>query len=173
MNRNIVGGRVVAALLGLGLLGGCESAAGPTEPGVLEGLTPGIHAIVVVGNRTGTTTQVQLYLKKVQLDATVSSYQGEFSYDSQGLTFADAEIPQGITGAWNKTADGKVRFAGAAPNGVGEGAVLTLRFESKAALQKTDFKVKMEEITAAEDFHSLADQLVEKEQPLFSRLPIE
>lgn len=173
MNRNIGGSRIVAALLGLGLLGGCENAGMPTEPSVLEGLAPGIHPIVVVGSKTGTTTQVQLYLKKVQVDAPISSFQGEFDYDSQGLTLAEAEIPQGITGAWNKTADGKIRFAGAALEGVGEGPVLTLRFQSKTALQRSDFKVKMEELTAAEDFHSLADQLVEGEQPLFSRLPIQ
>ncbi len=165
--------RTLALLLGIGLLAGCENAAEPKETSVLEGLAPGIHPIVVVGGRSGNVTQVELHLKRIQVDASISSYQGELEYDTGALTLAGAELPGGIVGAWNEPSTGKVRFAGAALEGIGENPVLLLRFTSKGEVQRGSFKLKVEEIVAAADFQSLSSTLVVREQPLFSRSPLQ
>lgn len=165
--------RLVAVLLGLGLVAGCKDTVQPQEPDVLEGLRPGIHPIVVVASRAGASARVELQLRRVQVDAKVSSYQGELQYDTRVMKLEGAELPTGIMGAWNETAPGKVRFAGATLEGMGDGAVLTLRFTTTGAIRAEGFKVRMEEIVASSDFQNLSTKVVSREQPLFSKTPLD
>jgi hypothetical protein len=166
---------MLTVLVGALLLGGCESVveSNAQEPSVLEGLGPGIHPIVVVANQSADKATVALYLKQVQVTATLASYQGELSYDASALKLEGAELPQGIVGAWNEVKPGQVRFAGAAMTGVSAGPVLTLRFTSKGAVQANAFKLRMEEVVGAANFENLTKQVVEREQPLFSKTPLE
>lgn len=173
MSRSKGSRRALVLAMSLGLLAGCENAMAPEEQiDVTEGLAPGIHPIVVLAGINAGTTDVQLHLRRVQVDATISSFQGELSYDTNAMTLKGAELPQAVMGAWNEIAPGKVRFAGAALEGVADAPVLTLHFEAKQAVQGNAFGVKMEEIVAATDFHSLTTQVVQREQPLFSRVPL-
>ena len=175
MNANLRSLRRWSLLLGIGVLVGCENAveSNAQEPNVLEGLAPGIHPLMVVTNQSGGTATLALYLKQVQVNATVASYQGELSYDPSVLKLEGAELPQSVVGAWNETKPGQVRFAGAAMTGVTAGPVLTLRFTSKGTVQAEIFKLRMEEVVGAKDFENLTGKVVAREQPLFSKTPLE
>lgn len=172
--RRIGRSRALALVLGLALVAGCKDAVSPQEPDVLAGLGPGIHPIVVLASRSGPTAQVEIHLKRIQVDDRVASYQGELEFDTKVLTLSGAEIPSPVMGAWNETAPGKVRFAGAALDGVPDGAVLVLRFTTRGrgSVLAEDFKLRMEELVAATGFKDLSPQLVVREQPLFSGRPL-
>jgi hypothetical protein len=114
-----------------------------------------------------------LYLKQVQVKATVASYQGELSFDASALKLDGAELPQGIVGAWNETKPGQVRFAGAAMAGLSAGPVLTLHFTGKGAVRADAFTLRVEDVVGAANFENLTKQVVEREQPLFSKTPLE
>ncbi|HEX2091742.1 MAG TPA: cohesin domain-containing protein [Longimicrobiaceae bacterium] len=166
------GSRVLALALGVGLTMACKDAAQPMEPDVLEGLGPGIHPVVVVAGKSGSTTQVELHLRRVQVEDRVASYQGELEYDTGKLSLVGAELPGGIAGAWNETAPGKIRFAGATLEGIADAAVLVMRFEAKGDVKAGAFKVRMEEVVASVEFRNLTPQVVSSEQPLFSSRPL-
>lgn len=162
----------LALALGLGVLAGCENAVQPKEQSVLEGLAPGIHPVVVLAAAAGDAATVELHLKRVGVDARIASFQGELGYDQEKLTLAGAELMPGVMGAWNESAPGTVRFAGAAADGMGEGAVLTLRFTTKGEVAGGAFRVKVEELVSSTDFQDLSSQLVAREQPVFSPSPL-
>jgi len=166
------GARALALVLGVGLAVGCKDAKGPMEPDVLEGLGPGIHPVVVVAGKSGTVTQVELQLRRIQVEDKVSSYQGQLEYDTGKLTLEGAELPNGISGAWNEIAPGKIRFAGATLEGIADAVVLTMRFTAKGNVQASAFKVRMEEVVASTEFRNLTSQVVSSEQPLFSARPL-
>jgi hypothetical protein len=161
-----------ALALSLGLLAGSGAALEPQSAGVLQGLGPGIHPVVVLAAQSGSTADVQLHLRRVQVEAGIASYQGELTYDTGSLTLRSAELPRGITGAWNQTAPGKIRFAGAALDGIGDRPVLVLHFNTRREVGAADFGVKIEEVVSSSDFRSLSSRLVVREQPLFSRTPL-
>lgn len=167
--------RTLTALAGAVFLMGCENAVESTAqaPSVLEGLEAGIHPIVVVANQSAGKATVALYLKQVQVNSAVASYQGELSYNADALKLDGAELPQGVVGAWNEIKPGQVRFAGAAMSGVSAGPVLTLRFTTKTAVQPEAFKLRMEEVVGSANFENLTKQVVAREQPLFSKQPLE
>ncbi|HEX2188612.1 MAG TPA: cohesin domain-containing protein [Longimicrobiaceae bacterium] len=162
----------LALALGLGLLAGCENAVQPQEPNVLEGLAPGIHPIVVLASKSGSSAAVELHLKRVGVEAKIASFQGELGYDADRLTLAGAELSPGVMGAWHESAPGTVRFAGAAMDGVGDGAVLRLRFTAKGAVEAGAFRVRVEELVSSADFQDLAPRVVVREQPVFSPVPL-
>lgn len=174
MNRSPRNLRRWPFLLGLALLAGCDTVleTEAQERGVLEGLGPGIHPIVVLTSQSGGNATVAVHLKRVQVTTAVASYQGELSYDANLLKLAGAELPQGIVGAWNEVMPGQVRFAGAAMNGVGEGPILTLRFTSAGAIKAEAFKIRLEEVVGATDFANVTKEVVPREQPLFSETPL-
>ncbi len=161
-----------ALALALGLLAGCENAVQPQEPSVLEGLAPGIHPIVVLTSRAGDAATVELHLKRVGVDAKIASFQGELAFDRESLALSGAELKPGVMGAWNESAPGTVRFAGAVAEGMADGPVLTLRFVAKGAVDGRAFRVKLEELVSSADFQDLSARLVVREQPLFSPSPL-
>lgn len=159
--------------LGLGLLAGCENAVEPQEPGILDGLAPGIHPVVVLTSSAGGSAAVELQLKRIGVDAKIASFQGELVYDAQRLSLTGAELSQGVMGAWNESAPGTVRFAGAAAEGLAQDGVLKLRFTAKGAVAGDAFRVKLEELVSSADFQDLAPRLVARDQPLFSPAPLD
>ncbi len=162
----------LALVLALGLLGGCEDAVQPQEPNVVEGLGPGIHPIVVLATQSGSAATVELHLKRVGVEEKIASFQGELGYDASQLTLTGAELKPGVMGAWNEGTEGSVRFAGAVAEGMGEGAVLTLRFTAKTEVEGSAFQVKVEELVSSTDFQDLTSRLVVRDQPLFSPVAI-
>jgi hypothetical protein len=163
----------VPLALGLGLLAGCENAVEPQEPGILDGLGPGIHPVVVLTSANGGNASVELQLKRIGVDAKIASFQGEFVYDAQRLSLAGAEMSPGLMGAWNETAPGTVRFAGAAAEGLAQDAVLKLRFTTKGTVAGDAFRVRLEELVSSTDFQDLAPRLIARDQPLFSPAPLD
>ncbi|HEX7243688.1 MAG TPA: hypothetical protein VF263_25600 [Longimicrobiaceae bacterium] len=153
---------LAALVLGPALPGG---AAAAQDPG------PGIHPVIVLAGEGGGTAVVRLHLRRVQVDGAISSYQGEVSYDTRALTLSRAELPQGVAGAWNEPAPGRVRFAGASPQGVGDVPVLTLHFRTRGPVEGSGFRVKMEEVVSAIGFRSLSARVVRRDPPIFSRAP--
>jgi hypothetical protein len=166
---------MLTVLMGAVLIGGCDNVveSKAQEPSVLENLGPGIHPVVVVTNQSEGKATVALYLKQVQVTATLASYQGELSYDATAFKLEGAELPQGIVGAWNETKPGQVRFAGAAMTGLSAGPVLTLHFTGKGAVRADAFTLRMEEVVGAANFENLTEKVVKREQPLFSKTPLE
>jgi hypothetical protein len=172
--KNVAWTRGAAALL-LGVaLAACErqpAASQVPQPDPLAGLGPGIHPVLVVDARAD-SARVELHLRRVQVSARVASYQGELRYDPATLTLAGAQLPGGVAGAWNEVAPGRVRFAAAASAGVGDGAVLTLRFAAATAPVRESFQLVMEEVVASEGFADLTEQVSARMHPLFSAAPL-
>jgi hypothetical protein len=163
--------RGAAALLLAAALAACDRhpVVAP-KPDPVAGLGPGIHPVLVLGASEG-GAQVELHLRRVQVQAQVASYQGELLYDAAKLRLERAQFPAGVAGAWNEVQPGRVRFAGAASAGVPEGAVLTLRFTALAPPVRESFALVMEEVVA-HDFSSLTGRVSRSEHPLFSRTPL-
>lgn len=160
---------VVAALMGCSDLMGTEQVV-VEDP--LRGAEAGIHPVLIVAAESGDEATVELLLKRVDMQSTVASYQGELEYETGALTLVNATIPAGITGTWNEVEKGRVRFAGVALAGIGEGAVLTLRFAARSTVDAGVFRLSIEEITATENFLDLTDTVHQAERPLFSRSPL-
>ncbi|HEX2092061.1 MAG TPA: hypothetical protein VHG28_06645 [Longimicrobiaceae bacterium] len=174
MRRNTLRSRslLFTLALGVGMLGGFGTAVESQAMDAHRELGPGIHPVVVLAGGSGNTADVQLHLRRVQVESGIASYQGEFTYNVRSLTLRSAELPRGIAGAWNETAPGKIRFAGAALEGVGDRPVLVLHFDTRGAIGAADFGVKIEEVVGSSDFRSLSSRLVVRDQPLFSRTPL-
>lgn len=156
---------VRSALLSLATLGsvGCTDAMGPDtfeleEPAVEAA---GIYPSIEVGTPAASTTPVQVHFRRVKTDARIGSFQGEVVYRTELGTVARAELPEGITGSWNEVEPGRLRFAGAAVGPVADGAVLTLYLQGGRAPRDADFTLKIEEITAPDQFSNLTSMIVE------------
>lgn len=154
--------RSVLFLAALGVVG-CTDATGPDtfemEQPALE--TAGIYPSIKVGTPAASTTPVQVHFRRVRTAARIGSFQGEIVYRSELGGIARAELPEGITGSWNEVAPGRVRFAGAAVGPVADGAVLTVYLQGGGAVRDADFTLKIEEITAPDQFSNLTSLIVE------------
>lgn len=168
-------GALLAPALVVAVLLGCSDLMG-TEQGTVEhpllGAEPGIHPVLVVAAEGGGEATLELHLKRVEVASKVASYQGELEYSTGSLTLLGASVPGGITGSWNEVEKGRVRFAGVSLAGIGESAVLTLRFAAQGEVDADAFRLRMEEITATEDFLDLTPAVRQAERPLFSRSPL-
>lgn len=161
-------------LLALAALAACDDAAAPTavEPPAVLGR--GIHPLVVLAGSAGDTARVELRLLQVEMEAEISSYQGELAYDTTRLAFAGAEVPGKVMVAWNPVAPGRVRFAGASLDGMGEAPMVVLRFIPRGLVGADLFKLRLEEVVAEEgSFQNLTTQIVSRDRPLFSVMPLE
>lgn len=163
--------RFSALLLALGLVLGSGHTARAQQGASRQGLGPGIHPVLVVAGRTGSTVRMELYLSRVDVPALIGSYQGEIGYDTGALTLARAELPRGITGAWNEVAPGRVRFAGITLQGLADGPVLVLNFEARGPVAAEGFTLRMKEVAAAGDYSNLAPRLVARAHPILSDAP--
>ncbi|MBV9775177.1 MAG: hypothetical protein JO040_14585 [Gemmatimonadetes bacterium] len=171
MRFSTIRGRFSALLLALGLLLGSGHAARAQQGAAVQGLGPGIHPVLVVAGRTGSTVRMELYLNRVDVPALIGSYQGEIGYDTGALTLNRAELPRGITGAWNEVSPGRVRFAGITIQGVASGPVLVLDFTARGPVAAEGFTLRMKEVAAAGDYANLAPRLVAREHPILSNTP--
>lgn len=162
---------VAGALLGVGLAA-CEPAAPVAPEPPTEPLGPGIHPTLVVASQTGDSAVVELHLRRVQIPDEVASYQGELRYDAARLKLSAAAFPAGAAGVWNEVEPGRLRFAGAAPEGVRDGAVLALRFARSGAVEAAGFSVAMEEVVARNAFAPLTSRVVARPHPYVLAHPI-
>jgi hypothetical protein len=160
---------IVAVLLGCSDLMGTEQEAAESP---LAGAEPGIHPVLVVTSESADEITLDLHLKPVGVTSTIASYQGELVYGTETLALVAAEVPQGITGAWNEPEEGRIRFVGVSLSGI-DGAVLTLRFATRGPIDASDFHLQLEEITGAEGFQDLSASLKQAERPLLSRAPLD
>lgn len=164
-------------LLNAGLLAGCDHPVEPQQSGedVLKGLGPGIHPVLVMAGppSAGGVVQVEVHLRQVGMSAKMASYQGKLGYDTGMLKISRVELPKGVMGAWNETAAGQVRFAGASPEGLSAGPVLVLTFMPRGKVTAGAFTLRMEEVVGAADFADLTPHVAKREHPIFSPNPLE
>lgn len=158
---------IAGAVLAVGLAG-CEPASPVAPQPPEEPVAPGIHPTLVVAAQTGDSAVVELYLRRVQVPDEVASYQGELRYDATRLHLSAAAFPAGAAGVWNEVEPGRLRFAGAAPGGVGDAAVLTLRFARSGPVEAAGFTVAMEEVVAQAAFTPLTSRVVARPHPYLS-----
>lgn len=119
----------------------------------------GIYPVLVVVDETAAGATVELHLKRVDVAERIASYQGELVYDPAALTISAGRIPAGITGSWNETRRGTLRFAGVAVGGIEAGPVLTLNVATTRPLAADAFRLRMEELVSATGFGDLAPRL--------------
>jgi hypothetical protein len=130
----------------------------------------GIYPVLVVTDETAAGATVELHLKRVDVAERIASYQGELVYDPAALTVSAGRIPAGITGSWNETRRGTLRFAGVAVGGIEAGPVLTLTVATTRPLAAEAFRLRMEELVSATGFGDLAPRLrQEGAHPALSR----
>jgi hypothetical protein len=175
MNRSLNRpARWAAAAALVALLGGCDNTlqtqtGTPAEPV----RTPGVHAEVVVPPAAaGAPAEVQLHLRREGVETPIASYQGELRYDVSRLQLQGGSFPAGVVGAWNEVEPGRVRFAAAAPEGLGGTLALTLRALPRGEVAESTFQVRMDELTGAASFEDLTPRFVEREHPFFSTAPL-
>jgi len=118
--------------------------------------TPRVRSAVAVSAEAGGGSRVEVRLERDAAAPQVGSFQGELRFDPAALTLAGAELPAGLVGAWNQVEPGRVRFAGVSPNGLGGGAVLVLRFTSRAPVAPDQLQVRLEEVFAVDGRSRLA-----------------
>lgn len=166
------GGALLVAL-GMAALAACEDAAAPTTVEPPPVLGRGIHPLVVLAGSAGDTARVELRLHQVEMKAEISSFQGELAFDTTRLALAGAEVPGKLMVVWNPVAGGRVRFAGASLDGMGDAPMVVLRFIPTGAVSADLFKLRLEEVVADEgSFQNLTTQVVARERPLFSAGPL-
>jgi hypothetical protein len=154
-------GRWIALAMVLGLAACSDVVGGDTtkrETPPLKLQEPGIHPVLVVASGEGENATVELHLKRVQVTDRVASFQGELKYDVTQVTLTGTTIPAGITGAFNETEPGTLRFAGVSVDGIEAGSVLTLSVRAAAPVTAEAFELRMQEIVAA-TFADLVPQL--------------
>jgi hypothetical protein len=162
-----------AFALALAALAACDDAAAPTVVEPPPVLGRGIHPLVVLAGSAGDTARVELRLHQVEMKAEVSSFQGELAFDTTRLALAGAEVPEKLMVVWNPVAAGRVRFAGASLDGLGEAPMVVLRFIPSGRVSADLFKLRLEEVVAEEgSFQNLTTQIVARERPLFSAGPL-
>lgn len=163
------GGAIALALA----MAACDDAAAPTAVEPPPVLGRGIHPLVVLAASAGDTARVELRLHQVEMKAEISSFQGELAYDTTRLAFAGAEVPGKLMVAWNPVAAGRVRFAGASLDGMGDAPMVVLRFVPAGEVSADLFRLSLEEVVAEEgSFQNLTSQIVARERPLFSAVPL-
>ena len=138
----------------------CSDMTTPEDGGGMpDDLVADIYPLISVPVETPSATQVDLYLKRVQVADDVASYQGELTYDTDVLTLDHTDLPAGMIGETNEVSPGRVRFAGASLDGVGEAPILTLRFTRKGTIRRETFGVTFEEVGGAGTYASLLSRV--------------
>lgn len=165
VNALLCAARLLAAAA---LLAGCDQATASRGADVLPPLAPGLHPVVAVTGRQGDTTTLELRLARVGTAEQVAAYQGELAFDPAALRLAGADVPPGVAGAWNPVAPGRLRFAGAALQGIGDGPMLVVRVVAAGEVEAEMLTLTVDEVTAAR-FHPLTDQVRPREHPVLLR----
>lgn len=159
-----------ALVLGAGL-SACDAPMASPPPGPSPELGPGIHPVLVVESQRDGRAVLQLHFERVDVAADIASLQGELRYDAQRMTLEEATFRPGLAGAWHQGEPGRIRFAAATLDGLGEAPALTLTFAAAAGVRATDFAVAMEELVARETFAPLTAQVVPYEHPRLEERP--
>ncbi|HEX8245888.1 MAG TPA: hypothetical protein VF541_20410 [Longimicrobium sp.] len=124
----------------------------PTDAGA------GLYPQIVVGIGKG-TAQADLSLRQVPGGLSLGSYQGEVVFNPAVLTLQSAEFPEGVIGAANEVAPGRIRFAGSALDGTDGALVLRMRFAVKSTVTRSVFSATFEEVTDAVEFADVTAQV--------------
>jgi hypothetical protein len=159
------------AVLLAAAVGSCDSGTEPADD-PFAGLEPGIHPVLVVARQRGGSATVELRFREVDVEARVSGFQGELTFDPQALALETASMPSRITGAWNEVEHGRLRFVGVALDGVGDDAVLSMTFRTSAPVTAQTFGLRMEEVIATTAPENVTSKVISRERPLFSRGPL-
>jgi hypothetical protein len=190
LTRGWLGGGVSMLALGaLLIVAGCDDddPTGPTEELTpveeLAGLSPGIHPVLSVPSAgawsSGEPMTIRLHLKAVEVEGAVQSYQGELRFDPRVVSVKGGRYPEALTGAWNETEDGVVRFAAVTTEELGERAALELEVVAQRRLKASDFEVSLEEVVGAEPtaetptFDDLTSRVVDGDRPILASHRIE
>lgn len=171
-------GRVGVALF-LVALGGAGCDEGPLAPGaeeaapVLRVLEPGIHSVLSVPawkpmDEGGAQLSIRLYLKMVDVEGEIASYQGEFQFNTGVVEVLEVRVPEGLMGVWHESEAGVIRFAGLSLGGLADTPVLIIEIESKRAVRQEDFLVTLEEVVAVDGFQDLTESVVNREAPVLT-----
>lgn len=147
--------RLVAAAALVALAACTDAATGdklPTDAGA------GLYPQMVVATSHG-TAQADLSLRQVPGGMSLASYQGEVVFNPAVLTLQSAELPDGVIGAANEVAPGRVRFAGTALDGTSGALVLRMHFTVKSTVSRDVFSATFEEVTDAAEFADVTAQV--------------
>ena len=150
--------RCVIALAGVALLSGCMDQQNSIA-GIPEGAANGLYPQLVVRGSASASAELRISLLSKPAGVRLGSYQGELTYDPAVLRFERASLPDGVEGAVDLTAPGRIRFVGASLDGVGEAPLAVLRFTRTGTVDAAELGVAFEEVTAAEDLRDLTPRL--------------
>jgi hypothetical protein len=146
-----------------GTLGACSSSpvapVTPTAPVVpttdpVQPPARGIYPSANIQSEGEGLVRVALELKRVDVDARVSGYQGALSYPAE-LKLERVEVPEGVVGSWNDGQNGRVEFAGAALDGMPGETMVVLHFRSQQLPKADDLSLRIEELTSTDGYRSL------------------
>ena len=118
------------------------------------------------GLTAGEVSEIRVLLLDVEIEGAIAAYQGELHYDAEALEVLDARFADGVLGAWAIPEKGRLRFAGAALEGIEDAPALVLQVRAVRPPMASDFRVVLEEITAAEGFADLTSKVVTEQQPV-------
>lgn len=153
--------RLFAPLLLALLVVGCGNTLAPVQPGESASRRgTGIYPTVVVAPSNDGTTRVEIRLERVGIDSRIAGFQGELAYRAGEITIVRAELASGAAGSWYHSAPGRARFAGAALDGIGDGALVTFYVTQARAVRASDFALEIDELTSAGSFSDLTALVV-------------
>jgi hypothetical protein len=118
--------------------------------GIPPGAADGLYPQLVIAGPTASATEVRVSLLRKPAGTRLGSFQGELTYDAASLRFERATLPSGVDGVADAAAPGRIRFVGTALDGVGETALVELRFTRIGQVRPESFGVVFEEVTAAD-----------------------
>jgi|GEM_PF-1726522 len=157
------------ALIALVSTGACRDAVEPGRANggdSLNGLARGLHPVLVVADNGPITTYVDVRLKRERNTSRIASFQAELAYDTTQLGLVGGDFAPSVAGAWHELSPGRVRFAGAAEDGMGDVPLVTLRFANKQIVERRTFELGFQELVEANDFRDLTAELVARATPL-------
>lgn len=157
------------ALIALVSSAACRDAVDPGGANggdSLNGLKQGLHPVLVVADNGPITTYVDVRIKREKNTSQIASFQAELSYDTTQLGLVGGDFAPSVAGAWHEVSPGRVRFAGAAEEGMGDVPLVTLRFANKQIVENRAFGLSFQELVEANDFRDLTTELVARPTPL-------
>lgn len=165
----------VLAILAMALAACIDDTTQPGVPeAVIDDAEQGIYAVFRDARATAEAgtgdvlyfgsgdVTVGLHLVRVDIDAPISSYQGQVEWDAGRLEFLNALVPDGILGSWHEVKPGRVRFAGISVQGLPDGPALLFRFRAREAEGSTELKPVLEEVTGELGTVNLTSRVVNR-----------
>ncbi|HYW05400.1 MAG TPA: hypothetical protein VE913_00510 [Longimicrobium sp.] len=162
----LLSGFALIALVSSAACRDAMDAGGANVGDSLNGLARGLHPVLVVADNGPITTYVDVRIKREKNTSEIASFQAELSYDTTQLGLVGGDFAPSVAGAWHEVSPGRVRFAGAAEQGMGDVPLVTLRFANKQIVENRTFGLGFQELVEANDFRDLTTELVARASPL-------